>query len=243
MLALTICTATALLTPARPPPPVQLPRRAVLAALPALTSLPALTGLPHRACALFEAGPQGEFRDLVDTLSRVDELSGQLSKGELKSADDAIVVLQTATIYFKRVPATMDKATAAMPLFDAAEQEKARGLSASFQQALEALYDGCRQKAPAAQLAACQSAGGVLRDYLGLAGTRYKVPALSQPLRYSSDPDTFAAQYYGFLSCEGQGMTRTKGSNTCVNKPKAGKADEGNGLLDFDVLTGKKVAE
>lgn len=239
MLALTTCAAaTALLAPLRPArAPAHLPRRAMLAALPALTSL------PQRSWALFEAGPQGEFRDLVDVLSRVDELSGQLAKGELKSADDAIVVLQTATIYFKRVPATMDKATAAMPLLDAAEQEKARGLSASFQQALEALYDGCRQKAPAAQLAASERVGGALRDYLGLAGTRYKVPALNQPLRYSTDPEQFAAQYYGFLSCEGQGMTRTKGSNTCVNKPKAGKADEGNGLLDFDFLTGKKVAQ
>ena len=136
----------------------------------------------------------------------------------------------------------MDKATEAMPLLDAAERERARGLSAAFQEALDALYQGCREKAPAAQLAACERAGGALRAYLGLAGGRYTVPALSQPLRYSNDPDTFAAQYYGFLSCEGQGMTRTKGSNTCVNKPKEGKADEGNGLLDFDVLTGKKVA-
>ena len=44
---------------------------------------------------------------------------------------------------------------------------------------------------------------GALREYLGVAAARYKVPALAQPARYSNDPEKFAAQYYGFLSCEG----------------------------------------
>ena len=40
---------------------------------------------------------------------------------------------------------------------------------------------------------------------------------------------------------EGQGMTRSKGSNSCVNRVKEGEVDEGNGLLDFDFLTGKRL--
>ena len=168
-----------------------------------LAALPALVALPQHSWALFEAGPQGEFRSLVDSLSKVDDLTGQLQRGELKTADDALVVLQTATIYFKGIAATMDKATAEMKLLDAAEQERAAALTASFRQELEALFVGCRTKAPAAQQAAAEMAGGALREYLGVAAARYKVPALVQPARYSNDPEKFAAQYYGFLSCEG----------------------------------------
>ena len=40
---------------------------------------------------------------------------------------------------------------------------------------------------------------------------------------------------------EGQGMARSKGSNSCVNRVKEGEVDEGNGLLDFDFLTGKRL--
>ena len=94
-------------------------------------------------------------------------------------------------------------ATAEMKLLDAAEQERAAALTASFRQELEALFVGCRTKAPAAQQAAAEKAGGALREYLGVAAARYKVPALVQPARYSNDPEKFAAQYYGFLSCEG----------------------------------------
>ena len=226
--------AVSLVSALRLPPAPQLSRRSVLAA-------PVLAACPQHVWALFEAGPQGEFREMVDALGRIDELTGQLQKGELKSADDALVVLQTATIYFKRIPATMDKATDAMPLLDAAEQGKARDLTAGYRAGLEALYEGCRQKSAAAQQAAAEKVGGSLRDYLGVAAARYKVPGKSSALAYSSDPEKFAAQYYGFLSCEGQGMVRQKGSNSCVNRPKEGKADDGNGLLDFDFLTGKKV--
>jgi hypothetical protein len=215
---------------------VLLPRRSLLAALPALVALP-----QHSWAGLFEAGPQGEFRSLVDSLSKVDDLTGQLQRGELKKEDDALVVLQTATIYFKGIAATMDKASAEMTLLDAAEQERAAALTASFRQELEALFVGCRTKAPAAQQAAAEKAGGALRDYLGVAAARYKVPALVQPARYSSDPEKFAAQYYGFLSCEGQGMARPKGSNSCVNRVKEGEVDEGSGFLDFDFLTGKRL--
>ena len=214
---------------------VLLPRRTLLAALPALFAL------PQHSWALFEAGPQDEFRELVDSLSRIDELTAQLSKGELKTAEDAIVVLKTATIYFKTVPEKMDKATAGMPLLDAADQVSAARLSANYRQALEALFDGCRQKAPAAQQAAAEKAGTALREYLSVAAARYKVPELSQPARYSTDPEKFAAQYYGFLSCEGQGMARTPGSNSCVNRVKEGQVDNGAGFLDFDFLTGKRL--
>ena len=36
-------------------------------------------------------------------------------------------------------------------------------------------------------------------------------------------------------------MARSKGSNSCVNRVKEGEVDEGNGLLDFDFLTGKRL--
>ena len=112
---------------------------------------------------------------------------------------------------------------------------------------MQAAAEDLRKDAPTgmglstAQQAAAERAGGVLRDYLAIAAARYKVPAPSPPPGYSADPEKFAAQYYGFLSCEGQGMVRPKGSNSCVNRPEAGKANPGGGLLEFDFLTGKKL--
>ena len=67
-------------------------------------------------------------------------------------------------------------------------------------------------EAPAAKRLRCERLGSRLlagaRGYgklilLGEHFVVYKVPALVQPARYSNDPEKFAAQYYGFLSCEG----------------------------------------
>ena len=54
---------------------------------------------------------------------------------------------------------------------------------------------------------------------------------------YSSDPSKFAAQYFGFLSCEGQGLERIPGSNSCKD-PVTTVRDGREFRLEFDFLTG-----
>ena len=54
------------------------------------------------------------------------------------------------------------------------------------------------------------------------------------------------AQYFGIFSCEGQGLERIKGSNSCKDPPR--KSENKNpiptkGLLDFDFLTGKSKSK
>ena len=74
----------------------------------------------------------------------------------------------------------------------------------------------------------------------GVAG-EYTLPApTGQKLReqYSSDPNKFASQYFGFLSCEGNGLERLPGSNSCANKEDA-KLWRGKVRFDKDLLTGK----
>ena len=74
--------------------------------------------------------------------------------------------------------------------------------------------------------------------------SRYTVPKPPKSLDYSSDPEKFSEQYFGFLSCEGQGLERAKGSNTCkdaadTSKNKNPFAATKVNILEFDFLTGK----
>ena len=90
-----------------------------------------------------------------------------------------------------------------------------------------------------------KSASSALDEYLAVAAARYTLPAPEVSLAYSKDPKEFAKQYYGFFSCEGQGLERVSGSNTCKDKPPESRGSNINPfptkpLLDFDFLTGQE---
>lgn len=103
---------------------------------------------------------------------------------------------------------------------------------------MTALEDACRQRSAAAELEAVKGASSALAEYVGIAGRRYRLPNPSGPVPYSSDPATFKAQYFGFFSCEGQGLESIPGSNSCKNKPST-VVNSRAFSLDFDFLTGK----
>ena len=211
-----------------------------------MLSLPALCLWPGRASAIlgFGEGPQGEFRELTRTRTRLTDLADQLEKKDLRGdvAEDAIVVLNTLTIQFRGTAALLDKTTAAMDRLAPDDVARAQSLSRLVVEELENVRQGCRERSAGKQLDGTMAAGGALDRYLALAGTKYSLPEADAPLAYSADPAKFAAQYYGVFSCEGQGLERVAGSNTC----KDSKANNKNPfptkqLLDFDFLTGETL--
>ena len=226
--------------------PMALSRRDAAAAL---TALPALWLQPQRASAgLFGGdndGPQGEFRQLQNAQSQIDELARKLSSNELRGdrPDDAIVVLQTLTIQFGNANEVMSKATEAMPLLDAAEQTKARELATRLASDLGNVKAGCRENSADKQLSGAKAASDSIAQYLAVPSSKYPLPKVTEPIYYSKDPNEFASQYFGIFSCEGQGLERIKGSNSCKASEKTKNINPfpTKNFLDFDFLTGESV--
>ena len=223
-----------------PPPPLDASyssaRRAVLLPLAAALLASPLTPSPARAGVFGPDGPQDDFLVLADADYRL----GEITRG-LRSKDgvcDVPCVLQTATIYVKRSPASMAAAAAAMPKLGQDEARAAQSAVARYTDGVAALLAATE---PREQLAASEAAGAALTDFLDAARSQYTLPApTGQKLReqYSSDPNKFASQYFGFLSCEGNGLERLPGSNSCANKEDA-KLWRGKVRFDKDLLTGK----
>ena len=227
--------------------PARMGRRDAAAAL---VALPTLCLHPQRAAAgLFggddSAGPQGEFRRLQMAQAQINELVRKLSAKELQGdrPDDAIVVLQTLTIQFGAADELMNKATAAMPKLEASEQAKAREATARFTASVGAVKDGCREKSAETQLAGAKDASEAISQYFAVAAAKYPLPTMVDPLYYSKDPTEFASQYFGIFSCEGQGLERIPGSNSCRGSSKKTNVNPlpTKNLLDFDFLTGESV--
>lgn len=217
-------------------PPMTLQRRQVVA----LLALP--LGAPAAAHALFDGSPRG-LTQLVDAKRRLDEIARDLDKDDLRESneDDATFVLRTSAVYFKQIPAVMQKTTAAMSQLEAAQVKAASDLTFTCGEQLRALEDAARAR-DKAMLDASKKASAALADYLAVASAaKYKVPE-AWDNAFSSDPGTFSSQYFGFLSCEGQGLERIKGSNSCKDAPrKQGSASprkDNSFRLDFDFLTG-----
>jgi hypothetical protein len=80
------------------------------------------------------------------------------------------------------------------------------------------LKDAARERQLAAQKDAAVAAGAALSEYLGVLSSKYSIPAVATAKPYSSDPTTFTAQYFGLFSCEGQGLQRLPGSNSCGDR-------------------------
>lgn len=177
----------------------------------------------------------------------LNELVSKLRKGELRGErdEDATVVLRTVAIQLSGTAKLMEKSTASMPLLDASTVSTAGLLSARFADELRNIQEAARERKANEQIASAEAASSVLSNYLGLAASKYTVPSLSVS-GYSSDPTEFVAQYFGIFSCEGQGLERIPGSNSCKDSPK--KESNKNPFptkkfLEFDFLTGKTLKE
>ena len=225
----------------RSPERLAITRRSAAASL---LSLPAvLRPRSARAGPFDDPGPVKELGNLRGIKDRLDDLSKQLDDGYFgNSEEDSIVVLRTSAVYFNGASQSMAKTVDAMPLLTSEERQTALDLSKKFGEEVLGLTSACRERSSKAQLAATTSASGTLSDYLAVAATHYSVPDFKiKP--YSASSTEFAAQYFGFFSCEGQGLERVKGSNTCKDPPKKQqqRKDSNAFKLDFDFLTGKAL--
>ena len=157
------------------------------------------------------------------------------------------LVLQTLTVQFGGTVKLLAKTTEAMTLLGDDDRQKAVEAAERVQKELDEVRQGCREKSAGRQLGGAKDASKALGDYLAVAATKYNLPSASDAVgygEYSKDPGEFAAQYYGFFSCEGQGLERAKGSNTCkdaadTSKNKNPFAATKVNILEFDFLTGK----
>ena len=102
----------------------------------------------------------------------------------------------------------------------------------------------CRERAAGKQLDGAKAAGDALDRYLAVAAAKYSVPQAYVAPEYSKDPSEFMAQYMGVFSCEGQGLERVKGSNSCRDPRDASKnlnPFPTKKFLEFDPLTGETL--
>jgi hypothetical protein len=199
-----------------------LSRRAVVG-LAAAAPLPAAAVFEKQLEDLslaFDGGP-GEKELLKLQLARSDlqELARKLQTEELRDGkDDGVIVLRTLAAQLSGIPSVVETAAESMPSLRE-KQSKARALAEDFAKEFKAIRQGARDGEAAAQLRGTEGALRALDNLLALAATKYKLPELPQAgTPFSKDPEQFAAQYFGFLSCEGQGVERIKGSNTCSDK-------------------------
>jgi len=197
---------------------------------------------PLRSSAAWPFAPSGplkELRQLSEQRSQLDDLATKLkSDGNERirgdSAEGATVVLQTITIQFGDTGRLLQKTTTAMPALGDEQLARARELSERFVTELGKVRQGCREKSTSLMLAGTEAARETLSEFLGVASTKYTFPSYSPPPLYSKDPSVFAAQYYGVLSCEGQGLKRIPGSNTCI---KSNTAKNLNPFPTFSIST------
>ena len=150
--------------------------------------------------------------------------------GALGTADEAaIVVLRTISqampsgVAITDCAALMGKAAAAMPNLSADALTSAGRARSLFAEDVEALRDACRRRDKPGQVRASQDASAALTSYLSAAGSAYAVEQAEAGRPYSGDPETFAAEYFGLLSCEGQGLKRIPGSNACGERVAAAR--------------------
>ncbi len=153
-------------------------------------------------------------------------------------------MLQTVTVQLSGTAKTMDKATGTMALLSEADLAKAKKLSARLESELSAIKQGCRDQKADQQLAGAEAASGVLGEYLALAGSKYSLPVVASVELPAAGSSEFISQYMGIFSCEGQGLERIPGSNSCKDPPKKSQNKNplpSKNILDFDFLTGKKI--
>ena len=93
------------------------------------------------------------------------------------------------------------------------------------------------RRSAAAQADGTEALSGTLTAYLALAKNHYKIPG-GAIAEYERDPEKFAAQYFGFFSCEGQGLERIKGSNSCKDPPSKAGGPPKSGTNSRDYLMG-----
>ncbi len=187
-------------------------RRALLSTLLACAPL-SITECP----ALALAPPPPQISQLAAALASARTLAADLDAG----AADSSVVLRTSAAVFSPASAVLRNLATArrLPQLEPAQLERAQALASSLEaQAIPALADAARRKDVEAERKAVEQLSSIFDDFIyTVAAAKYEVPPRAQQQVALSESENIA-RYFGFFSCEGQGLERIAGSNSCKNK-------------------------
>lgn len=113
---------------------------------------------------------------LTESLAQLDDLSSRMQESDYAaSSEDSTVTLRLSAIYFKTAPAQMDLTSKLMTALSAQQMAEATRCTARFEDAIQALEQGCRDSDKAQQIAAARVAQDQLAVYLQVVGERYIV--------------------------------------------------------------------
>ena len=188
----------------------------LLLLVPAVTGLILPSGLSRRAvcigsCGLLSTAATlpasaggAALAPLRETMEVLDELIAKVESGG--SAQDAGYVLRLNSAFL--IPAS-DALTAA-----AAADSSAAPAADALRSSVAALKAAARSDKGEDQLVAAKGASEAIERYFAL---------LNEPPRKPSQPAFSVGGYFGFFSCEGAGLERVPGSNSCVAPPGKNK--------------------
>ena len=198
-------------------PSLSMPRMLrLLLLVPAVTGLILPSGLSRRAvcigsCGLLSTAATlpasaggAALAPLRETMEVLDELIAKVESGG--SAQDAGYVLRLNSAFL--IPAS-DALTAA-----AAADSSAAPAADALRSSVAALKAAARSDKGEDQLVAAKGASEAIERYFAL---------LNEPPRKPSQPAFSVGGYFGFFSCEGAGLERVPGSNSCVDPPGKNK--------------------
>ena len=115
------------------------------------------------------------------------------------------------------------------------EPRLALGLGqARFDEQVELLQKASRARDADGQKDAAERASAALADYLKIAAGKYKFDVPEPPA--DMDQATFIKAYYGIFSCEGMGLERVPGSNTCKQPVASEQNKRSDGAQRFGGL-------
>ena len=198
-------------------PSLSMPRMLrLLLLVPAVTGLILPSGLSRRAACIGSCGllstaatlpasaGGAALAPLRETMEVLDELIAKVESGG--SAQDAGYVLRLNSAFL--IPAS-DALTAA-----AAADSSAAPAADALRSSVAALKAAARSDKGEDQLVAAKGASEAIERYFAL---------LNEPPRKPSQPAFSVGGYFGFFSCEGAGLERVPGSNSCVDPPGKNK--------------------
>ena len=162
------------------------------------------------------APPPPQISQLTAALASARTLAAEIDAG---TADSSVVLRTSAAVCSPASASLRDLATARrLPQLEPAQLERAQALASSLEaQAIPALADAARRKDVEAERKAVEQLSSIFDDFLYVAAAKYEVPPRAQQQGALSESENIA-RYFGFFSCEGQGLERIAGSNSCKNK-------------------------
>lgn len=189
--------------------------------LASLISIASLSASPAGAFldGLFESPQQKALDEIISYVPRVVDIQTQLQKGKLKDEEDSLFVLRYSKKYFNDLADLLEALSPSLGL-EGEKQSQASALPKQIRSQLKELTAACKKQDFKQQEALVTGVSNSLREFLELASSKYtiKKDTINGRINNWDQGDNFdTGAYFGVFSCEGVGLKRKTGSNTCVD--------------------------